>query len=306
MARIIFMTALAIGLLSPQRQWSKQVEQIATLIETEYVDASKAKQIAFAIRDAVRAGRYDRASSARELAETLTADLYRNSSDKHLAVTLNTTAGPSGPALPRAEAVRRSNGGVQRVEILDGNVGYLNLTAFWRLNEAHDALVEALKLLSRADAWIIDMRSNGGGSPDTVGFLIGHLLQTGNAPLFDIVSRDGEANHFSTPALEVTMTPRPIYILTSAKTFSAGEGFPFLLQERKVAEVIGEKTPGAANPGAPHNVDEFVITIPNGMVKTAFSGRNWEGSGVTPDVETSATEALNVALARAREKLQRQ
>jgi CubicO group peptidase (beta-lactamase class C family) len=93
-------------------------------------------------------------------------------------------------------------------------------------------------------------------------------------------------------------------VLTSARTFSAGEGFAFLLQERRRAEVIGERTAGAANPGAPHRVQaSFEVTVPTSRVRSAVSGRNWEGTGVTPDVPVAESEALTVALARAREHL---
>jgi C-terminal processing protease CtpA/Prc len=97
---------------------------------------------------------------------------------------------------------------------------------------------------------------------------------------------------------------RPIYVLTSAKTFSAGEGLAFLLQERRRAEVVGEVTAGAANPGRPYGVnDRFTVTVPNGRVRSAVHGGNWEGTGVTPDVKTGAAAALAVAHARARARL---
>jgi C-terminal processing protease CtpA/Prc len=91
-----------------------------------------------------------------------------------------------------------------------------------------------------------------------------------------------------------------VYILTSARTFSAGEGFAFLLQERHRAEVVGEVTAGASNAGRPYRVNaRFSVTIPDGQIKSAVGGGNWEGTGVTPDVTTTAADALNVAHARA-------
>ena len=97
---------------------------------------------------------------------------------------------------------------------------------------------------------------------------------------------------------------RPVYVLTSARTFSAGEGFAFLLQERGRAEVIGERTPGAANPGRPYPVNAlFEVTVPNGKVVSAVRRGNWEGIGVVPDIEVPAAEALRIAHARALERL---
>jgi len=85
-----------------------------------------------------------------------------------------------------------------------------------------------------------------------------------------------------------------------ARTFSAGEGLAFLLQERHCAEVVGETTAGAANPGKSCSVnDRFSVTVPNGRVRSAIGGGNWEGTGVAPNVTTTAAQALQVAYARA-------
>jgi C-terminal processing protease CtpA/Prc len=93
---------------------------------------------------------------------------------------------------------------------------------------------------------------------------------------------------------------RPVYVLTSTSTFSGGEGVAFLLQERHRAEIVGETTAGAANPGRPYPVnDRFSVTVPNGRLRSAISGRNWEGAGVTPDVKAPSASALQVAHARA-------
>ena len=40
------------------------------------------------------------------------------------------------------------------------------------------------------------------------------------------------------------------------------------------------------------------MTVPNGQLKSAIGGGNWEGAGVTPDVKTTAADALLIAHAR--------
>jgi C-terminal processing protease CtpA/Prc len=164
-----------------------------------------------------------------------------------------------------------------------------------------------MKLLSHADALILDMRNNSGGSPGTVAFLMSYLLDEPGAVLFEILHRAPEpADRYAT---ESTPLPerdplRPVHVLTSPRTFSAGEGLAFLLQERRRAEVVGETTAGAANPGKPYPVnDRFSVTVPNGRVRSAIGGGNWEGTGVAPDVTTTAAEALQVAYARAIRRL---
>jgi C-terminal processing protease CtpA/Prc len=120
--------------------------------------------------------------------------------------------------------------------------------------------------------------------------------------LFEIVHRDGSKAIYRTPeeAPATRNVRRPIYVLTSARTFSGGEGLAFLLQERKRAVVIGEVTAGAANPGRAYPAGElFEITVPNGRVLSSIGRANWEGRGVTPDIVVPAADAFRVAHLRA-------
>jgi C-terminal processing protease CtpA/Prc len=162
--------------------------------------------------------------------------------------------------------------------------------------------------LSPAAALIVDMRANGGGSPDTVALFISYLIEGTGQPLFEIVRRDGSKEIYRTPeeAPATRNARRPIYVLTSARTFSGGEGLAFLLQELKRAVVIGEVTAGAANPGRAYPAGEvFEITVPNGRVQSSIELANWEGRGVTPDVIVPAADAFRVAHLRAIDDLLR-
>lgn len=279
------------------------VSDIATLITREYVDPAIGERVAESLRRRLVAGEYASITTADGLAAQLTRDLGAESQDKHLAVAAVRQPASTAPRLlpeaSRADGVRRTNAGVQRVEILSGNVGYLNLSYFWRLEEAREVLADAMRLLRRADALIIDMRQNGGGSPATLALVVGYLLDQDGVPLFDITFRSGDREAFATPSPAPVERDgrRPVFVLTSRRTFSAGEGFVFLLQERGRVVVVGDRTAGAANPAPqPHHVNSlFQVTIPNGIVQSARSGGNWEGRGVTPDLEAADGDALTVA-----------
>jgi hypothetical protein len=41
--------------------------------------------------------------------------------------------------------------------------------------------------------------------------------------------------------------------------------------------------------------DRFRVNVPNGRIKSAIGGGNWEGAGVTPDVKVPAADALQTA-----------
>lgn len=272
----------------------------AALIRDEYFDPAIAARADAMLRERLAAGRYERARSPRSLAEAMTRDLYATTHDKHLAVAVVPETEPK----PRSVVGTAENFGVQRAEILDGNVGYLNLTAFYHPEEARQAIAAAMTMLRHAGALIIDMRDNGGGSPETVALLLSYLFDEPELPLFAIVPRGGsEGRRYATEGCAVPERDgsRPVYVLTAARTFSGGEGLAFILQERGRAEIVGERTAGAANPGRPYRInDSFEITIPNGRVVSAVNGRNWEGTGVIPDLAVRASDALRVAQERAR------
>ena len=127
------------------------VESVRAVIRREYMDAGVAQRLDEGRRRRRDVGAYLTATTERGLADALTRDLYTDSGDKHLAVTvIAPTATASVPTAAREsceDAVRRTNAGVQRIEILAGNVGYLNLTSFSRLDEARDTITVAMRLL---------------------------------------------------------------------------------------------------------------------------------------------------------------
>jgi C-terminal processing protease CtpA/Prc len=157
-----------------------------------------------------------------------------------------------------------------------------------------------MRTLEPADALILDMRENGGGSPGTVALLVSYLFEAPERPLFEIVTRSGARETYHTEPVPTRNAKRPVYVLTSPRSFSGGEGLAFLLQDLARALVIGEVTAGAANAGRPYPAgDLFDITVPNAQLLTSVTKRNWEGPGVTPDVRVPAADALRVAHLRA-------
>lgn len=290
---------------------SAAVDGVASLIEENYFDLAIGEQVANSLRKLAKEGSYSQFLTREELAQRLTHDLFTWTHDKHLAVMVtpppSTKAPPAEPEPSRADIVRRTNAGLQRVEVLAGNVGYLQLNAFYRVEEASERISAAMQLLISADALIVDLRENLGGAPDTVALLASYFFDSPNRPLFDIVPR-GEEGHKSYQTRDVDARlrngQRPVYVLTSAQTFSAGEGLAYLLQEQGRAVIIGEPTAGAANPGRPYPVDAYLeVVVPNGQIRSAIRNSNWEGTGVSPDCKIAAREALSTAHRQALETL---
>jgi hypothetical protein len=285
------------------------VESIADTVHREYFDPDLAARMDQSLRQWLAQDRYANAATPEALAAKLTDDLHSLSHDKHLSVMAISSnddgyLGLGGSQDSRADSVRTSNAGVQRVEILPGNVGYLNITAFFHPDEAGDALATAMHMLRHADALILDSRGNGGGSSGTMALLASYFFNALGLPLIDIIQRTGELHYVTQAGIMDRDGKRPMYVLTSPQTWSGGEGIAYVLQERHRAEIIGETTVGAANAGRPYPINaNFSVIVPNGHTVSALHGTSWEGTGVIPDTSVPASDALLVAQAHALRQL---
>jgi C-terminal processing protease CtpA/Prc len=96
---------------------------------------------------------------------------------------------------------------------------------------------------------------------------------------------------------------KPVYVLTSAQTFSGAEEFTYNLKNLKRATIIGETTGGGAHPVNGHRIDEhFAIGVPFARAINPITHTNWEGVGVQPDISVPAADALATAQRLIREK----
>lgn len=79
-------------------------------------------------------------------------------------------------------------------------------------------------------------------------------------------------------------------------TFSGGEQLAYDLQQHGRATVVGERTRGGAHPRRGFRVTAHLeATIPVARAVHPVSGTNWEGTGITPDVEVAADRAYDAA-----------
>jgi C-terminal processing protease CtpA/Prc len=185
------------------------------------------------------------------------------------------------------------------VERLAGNVGYLDLRMVADPRRAGTAIAAAMELVAGTYALILDLRQNRGGSPDGAALWCSYLFAGAETHLNDIYDADtGETRQFwSLPYLPgARYLDRPVYVLTSAETFSGGEDIAYTLQAQGRAQVIGEITAGGAHPvrAAPIS-PTLVMTLPHARSINPVTGTNWEGTGVVPDVAVPAGQARDVA-----------
>jgi hypothetical protein len=293
------------------------VDTLAERIDRLYVFPDKARDIARSLRRRLAAREYDRITSAQVLSDSLTSHIQAVNHDLHLRVSYRHEPVPrmqeNGPP-PEAEIQRmrqmgrRTNYGFERVERLAGNVGYLDLRQFAGWSEAQPTAVAAMNFLANTDAVIVDLRRNGGGSPEMIATLLTYLVEPGDRLMFNtFYQREGDRTvQFWT--LPFVPGPRlhgkPFYVLTSPRTFSAAEEFAYDIQTHKLGTVVGAVSGGGAHPGGMERVHEhFMVFIPDGRAINPVTKTNWEGVGIKPDIAARPGEALRVAHVEAIRKL---
>ncbi|MDX2220592.1 MAG: S41 family peptidase [Burkholderiales bacterium] len=286
------------------------VETLAKEMEAAYVFADKGKQVAADLRARLAKGEYDKIDRAQAFAKVLTDQIQAPTGDKHLRVRFNEREIDVPPARreptqqerdEQLAFLRSVNFGVEKIERLPGNIGYLDLRSFSGAGLAADTLVAAMNVLAHSDALIIDLTRNGGGDPNTVALITSYLFDE-RKHLNDLVWREQgkeRVEHFwTTEAVSGARYggKKPVYVLTAKRTFSAAEEFTYNLKNLKRATIVGETTGGGAHPGRMFRLSKnFGAFIATGRARSPITQTNWEGTGVTPDVPASAEQALNVA-----------
>lgn len=195
------------------------------------------------------------------------------------------------PGWPDADvdAVRRSGADIGSVVRDPDGTATIRLTGLASAKAAAPLLTGAFALMAGADLIVLDLRANGGGDPATAAMIVDWLVgEAAPRHLFDVVYRDRIRQWWTTGA---PLAPRPtgtVRALIGPGTYSSGEALAWVLQSQRLATLVGERTPGAADHVVPlalcHDVQAL---IPEARVAAPDGGPTWEGIGVLPDVNVS-------------------
>jgi len=280
--------------------------KVADLLENKYVLPERAKQIAVRFREKYESGCYNSDADEKEFARHVNQDLLDITNDRHINFRM---IEPSEAGEKTENSLHhpiryyllgiKENQGFEKLEWMEGNIGYLKLTRFYYFPDIKKRVVAAIDFLSNANAIIIDLRENGGGSGD---FLSSYFLPY-PTQLNSWYSREDNLLTEYWTIREIgtdRLTDVPLFLLTSSRTFSAAESFAYDMQVRKRAIIIGDSTKGGAHAVDLFQIDDrFEIYLPTVRAINPVTGKNWEGTGVVPDVLVPSDFALDTALVRA-------
>ena len=287
------------------------VNDVSNLLTQHYVFAEVGEEMVTLINQKLKRGDYDQFSTVAALADQLTTDLQSISHDLHLSISASeappmeqgsSEVDQAAIQQRQLEQAKFNNFGFERLEILPGNVGYIDLRGFMPASVAGDTAVAAMNFLANSSAIIFDLRQNGGGDPSMIQLLSSYLFDDSeHLNSFYIRGTDTTEQYWTQSSVRgPKLVDTPVYILTSRRTFSAAEEFTYNLRNMERATVVGETTGGGAHPVDFHFSDmgdgHFAsMSIPFGRAINPITGTNWEGTGVEPHIKTSADNALQVA-----------
>ena len=307
------------------------IDSLNSVFIDGYLNEAIAKKMMSNINTYYKTGKYDTISSGRQFAAQLTKDLFEISHDKHISVEYVNRSRQSESEAEKAdrdkgesEFRRDVNQGFDKLEILPGNIGLLELRGFLPIEESAAKINAAMAFMADADALIIDLRYNRGGAAPAVQYLASYLLESkpilfntmlfrssaGNQPVEITRKAKGPGLVHQSWTYQVLPGPRydkkPVYILISELTASGAESFAYSLQALKRATLVGGTSAGAANPGGTDLLTvNFQVFIPRGRPVNPITHTNWEGVGLKPDIQSSFENSLKTAYLHALQEVEK-
>jgi len=291
------------------------IDSVTNTINRYYVFPDVARRMEQHVREKFETHGYDTLTDPVLFARALTNDLREICHDRHLDVhsqviddaLLTRDTLTDAEKQRQLDEQRRENFAFEKAEIWPGNVGYLKFNGFYDTKWAGETGIAAMNFLAYCDALILDLRDNGGGSPSMIQLITSYFFdEPVHLNSFYIRETDSIKQFWTTEYVQgPRMADVDLYVLTSHYTFSAAEEFTYNLKNLKRATIIGETTGGGAHPTERHVFPALDISmaVPFGRAINPITGTNWEGEGITPDIEVPRGQAPTRAHLEALAKL---
>ncbi|TDG98319.1 hypothetical protein EPR50_G00217070 [Perca flavescens] len=247
---------------------------------------------------------------AETLATVLSAGVQATVSDPRLMVSYEPNyvpvVPPKMPPLPPDQLISVLQTSI-KLDILEGNIGYLRIDHILGEEVAekvgHVLLDLVWNKILPTSALIFDLRYTSSGDITGVSYIVSYF--TAAEPTIHIDSIYDRPSNTTTKVLSMSTLlgerydiTKPLIILTSKNTKGIAEDVAYCLQNLKRATIVGEKTAGGSVKVDKIKVadSDFYISVPTAKSVNPITHSSWEVTGVTPDVEVNAEDALATAI----------
>ncbi len=287
-----------------KRYKENAIHTLSLLMNDFYVFPEVAKKTEIHLLQQLADGHFDPFTSDEAFAEALTISVQSINKDKHMRISVKPpyVAPERSPErtieeqLYNLNRTKMYNNGFHAVQVMEGNIGYIDLRGFAGLQNGKGMADAYMKLIANTDAVIIDLSKNGGGDPAMVQYLCSYFFNS-KVHLNSLYFREGDQtiDFYTLDDVDGTKMPEvPLFVITSEKTFSGAEEFSYNMQTQKRATLVGQTTGGGANPGGTRQInDNLTVFIPTGMAINPITKTNWEGVGVVPEIKTEVDQSLS-------------
>ena len=286
--------------------------RLADELEKAFVYPERGRAYAAALRGHVAAGKYA-GMSVEEAARVMTADLQAVAADGHLHVMpLPEEGGGPSRGGPRADFPLLEQAGW-----IAPGIAFLRINAFMPDAEETAAVAKFMADHAEAKAIVFDIRTHRGGGLEQMDVIFPWLFaaetrlvtmamrrsveeeqgtpfgETRSLRLLDGTPQETVREHWATPNADARLRDAKVYLLTSERTGSAAEHFALAMKHTGRAKLVGSRTGGANHfGGGVELAGGLAAFLPVGRTYDPLTGKDWEGTGVLPDVDVPPAEAL--------------
>ena len=161
------------------------IDALSKNLKKSYVHLEMAQKMEADLRQRLKNKEYDQITKGEDFAKRLMQDLQAVSRDKHLRVSYSAEKLPEKtkgeiPATDDKIAdlffQNRLNSGFDKVERMEGNIGYIALGSFMNAELGVETVSFAMSFVANTDALIFDLRNSGGGDPAMVALICSYFF----------------------------------------------------------------------------------------------------------------------------------
>jgi len=176
---------------------------------------------------------------------------------------------------------------------LSPDLGYIHVSSFKDdLSVFKDGMDKALKALASTKGIVFDIRDHSGGSDHVSKYIAGRFAESKKLFMTSKKRNGPDHNNFDdllkwyVEKEGKSQYTKPVVLLTTSRTISAGETFTFAMRENDNVTHMGATTAGAFSDVVPFELlNGWIYTVSVGDYRGS-DGKSYEGIGITPKIHS--------------------